>query len=68
MTKQERIVHTMKELHSAVHTADVTTALQMIRAAGRQREGEGARSTHVREGATSSQDRALGATPAPSPT
>eukprot|EP00959_Pyramimonas_sp_CCMP1952_P413611 8666579-Pyramimonas_sp.AAC.1 len=52
MTKQERNVHAMKELHSTAHTADVTKALQLIRAAGRQGRGEGAGGTHVREGAT----------------
>eukprot|EP00959_Pyramimonas_sp_CCMP1952_P330105 6911746-Pyramimonas_sp.AAC.1 len=36
MTKQERIMRTMRELYSPVRTADVTTALQLIWAAGRQ--------------------------------
>eukprot|EP00959_Pyramimonas_sp_CCMP1952_P314114 6575640-Pyramimonas_sp.AAC.1 len=68
MTQQERIMHTIRELNSTVHTADVTNFLRLIRAAGRRGGRGGSGGTRIWEGATSSQDRTLGAAPASSPT
>eukprot|EP00959_Pyramimonas_sp_CCMP1952_P289173 6047723-Pyramimonas_sp.AAC.1 len=46
MTKQERIIHTTRELNSTVHIADVTIFLRLIRAAGR-RGGMGGSGAHA---------------------
>eukprot|EP00959_Pyramimonas_sp_CCMP1952_P287285 6008245-Pyramimonas_sp.AAC.1 len=52
MTKQERIMHTTRELNSTAHTADVTNCLRLIRAAGRRVGRGGSGSARKWDGAT----------------
>eukprot|EP00959_Pyramimonas_sp_CCMP1952_P316124 6616456-Pyramimonas_sp.AAC.1 len=52
MTKQERIMHTTRELNSTVQTADVIISLRLVRAAGRRGGRGGPGSARKWDGAT----------------
>eukprot|EP00959_Pyramimonas_sp_CCMP1952_P245163 5123997-Pyramimonas_sp.AAC.1 len=66
MTKQERIIHTTRELNSTVHTANVPNFLRLTGAPGKRVGRGGSGSARKWDGATASQDRTLGAAPASS--